>query len=85
MTEFSVIMSLQGKTTGNSWLGGGHFFDGRQSYMKNKSEGNENKIILGDFNCIMDKTDRDGGNKRQRLFRCGSNYALPKLVMDNEL
>ena len=31
--------------------------------------GNENKIILGDFNIIMDKMDRDGGNKTQRLYR----------------
>ena len=31
------------------------FFGGLQNYMKNKNEGNENKIILGDFNCTMDK------------------------------
>ena len=31
--------------------------------MENKNEGNENKIILGDFNCSMDKMDRYGGNK----------------------
>ena len=34
--------------------------------MENKSEGNENRIILGDFNCTMDKIDREGGNKAQR-------------------
>ena len=28
--------------------------------MQNKNEGNENKIILGDLNCTMDKIDRDG-------------------------
>ena len=28
--------------------------------MKNKNEGNENKIMLGDLNCTMDKIDRDG-------------------------
>ena len=33
----------------------GHFFEGLQNYMENKNEGNENKIILGDFNCTMDK------------------------------
>ena len=44
--------------------------------MQNKNEGNENKIILGDLNCAMDKIDRDGENKRQRLYRCCSNYAL---------
>ena len=35
--------------------------------MKNKCEENENKIIFGDFNITMDKMDRDGGNKTQRL------------------
>ena len=35
--------------------------------MKNKRDGNESKIILEDFNGIMDKMDRDGGNKTQRL------------------
>ena len=41
-------------------LARGRFFEGLQSYMENKNEGNENKIILGDFHCIMDKMDRDG-------------------------
>ena len=40
--------------------------------MKNKCEGNENKIILGDFNINMDKMDRGGGNKTQKLYRCHS-------------
>ena len=53
--------------------------------MQNKSVGNENKIMLGDLNCTMDKIDRDGENKTQRLYRCCSNYALPKLIVDNEL
>ena len=35
--------------------------------MENKNEGNENKIILGDFSCTMDKMDRDGENKTQIL------------------
>ena len=35
-------MPLHGITPGNSWLGG-HFFEGLQNFMKNKSEGNENK------------------------------------------
>ena len=47
--------------------------------MQNKNEGNENKIILGDLNCTMDKIDRDGENKRQRYF---SNNALLKLIVD---
>ena len=29
--------------------------------------------------------DRDCGNKTQRLYRCGSNYALTKLIVDNGL
>ena len=41
--------------------------------------------MLGDFNCTMDKTDRDGGNKTQRLYRCCSDYALSKLIVDNGL
>ena len=53
--------------------------------MENKSEGNENKIIFGDLNCTLDKMDRDGGNKTQRIYRCGPNYALSKLIVDNGL
>ena len=34
------------------------FFEGLQNYMKNKNKGNENKIILEDFNCTMDKINR---------------------------
>ena len=44
--------------------------------MENKNEGNKNKIILGDFNCTMDKIDRYGGYKTQRLYRYCSYYAL---------
>ena len=29
--------------------------------------------------------DKDGENERQRIYRCGSNYALSKLVLDNGL
>ena len=35
--------------------------------MESKIEGNENKIILGDFNCTINKMDRGGENKRQAL------------------
>ena len=31
-------------------LARGRFFEGLQNCMENKNEGNENKIILGDFN-----------------------------------
>ena len=48
-------------------------------------EGNENKIILGNFNSSMDKMDRDCGNKIQRLYKCLSNYTLSKLIVGNGL
>ena len=35
--------------------------------MQNKNVGNENKIILGDLDCTMDKIDRDGENKIKTL------------------
>ena len=53
--------------------------------MENKNEENENKIILGDFNCSMGKVDRDGENKTQKLYRSCSNYALSKIIVDNWL
>ena len=37
--------------------------------MENKRQGNENKILPGDFTSTMDKMDRDGGNKTQKLYR----------------
>ena len=51
--------------------------------MENKNEGSENKIIPGDFNCIMDKMERDSRNKT--LYRFHFNYALSKLIVDNGL
>ena len=53
--------------------------------MQNKNEGNEYKIMLGILNCTMNKIDWNGENKTQRLYRCCSNYALPKLIVDNGL
>ena len=41
--------------------------------------------MLGDLNCTMDKTDKDGKNQTQRLYRCCSKYALSKLIVDSEL
>ena len=46
----------------------GCFFEGLQNYMQNINEGNEKQIVLGDLNCTMDKIDRDGKNKTQRLY-----------------
>ena len=51
--------------------------------MENKNEGKENKIILGEFNCTMDKMERDSRNKT--LYSCRFNYALSNLIMDNGL
>ena len=51
--------------------------------MKNKNDGNVNKIILEDFNCAMDKMENDGGNKK--LCRSCFNYALSKIIVDNGL
>ena len=53
--------------------------------MENKNKGNENKIILEDFNCAIDKMDRDGKNKTQIHYWCCSSYALSKLIVDNGL
>ena len=46
----------------------GRFFEGLQNYMENKCEGNENKILLGDFNITIGIMDRDGGNKTLRSY-----------------
>ena len=51
--------------------------------MENKNEGNDNKIILGDFNSTMDKMERDCSNKT--LYRCCFNYTLSKHILDNGL
>ena len=58
---------------------------GLHNYIGNKNQGSENKIILRDFNCTMDKINRGGGNKTQIFCRCCSNYALSKLIMYNRL
>ena len=39
--------------------------------------------MLGVLNCTMDKIDRVDENKTQRLYRCYSNYALSKLIVEN--
>ena len=60
-----------------------HFFEGLQNYKESKNEWNENKIILGDFNCTVDKMERDGKNKT--LYRYHFNHAISKLIRDNGL
>ena len=71
-----LCVPLQRIAPEGSWLGGTFL-----KYYKNickKNQGNENKIMLGVLNCTMDKIDRDGENKTQRLYRCCScsNYAV---------
>ena len=51
------VYDRSGYSTRKQLVRGG-FFEGLQNYMQNKNEGNENKIILGDLNCTMDKIDR---------------------------
>ena len=36
--------------------------------MENKNKGNENKIILEELNCTIDKMNKDGENKTQRIY-----------------
>ena len=82
--ESSLLVPLQGIAPENSWLGA-LFGRTTQNHMQNKNEGSENKIMLGDLNCTMDKIDRDDENKTQIIYRCCSNYALSKLFVDNGL
>ena len=82
--RFLCIYAPSGHNT-REQLTRGHFFEGLKNYMENKNEGSENKTIIGYFNCTMDKMDSDGRNKTQRLCRCGSDYALSKLIVDNQL
>ena len=63
----------------------GRFSEGLQTYIENKTEGNENKIIIRDFNCTLEKMDRDEGNKTQKHYRCHVLFALSKIIMDNGL
>ena len=51
--------------------------------MENKSQKNENKTILGDFNNAIDKMDKDGRHKTKKIYRYGFNYALLKLILDD--
>ena len=81
--EGSLLVPLQSIAPESSWLGGA-FLKYYKKICKIK-EGNENKIMLGVLNCTMNKIDRVGENKTQTLYRCCSNYALSKLIVDNGL
>ena len=51
--------------------------------MQIKNEENENKIILGGFNCTMDKMEM--GDRNKKMYRCRFSYVLSKLIVDNGL
>ena len=53
--------------------------------MGNKKEGNENIIILGDFNYTMDKMERDDGIKTQRLYNWNTIMSCENRIVDNGL
>ena len=77
--EFSVIVPLQGIAPESSWLKDVSLKDCKIIWKTN--EINEYKILLGDFNITVDKMDRNGGNKTQRLYRYlskGPRYTLIK-------
>ena len=54
------------------------FFKELQNYFENWNEGNENKIILGDFNCTIDKMNgKHKENKTQILYRYSFRFRSP--------
>ena len=40
---------------------------------------------MGDFNCTLDKMDRNEGNKTYKRYKCHSTFALSKIVLENGL
>ena len=86
MPRISVIISLQVIASGNSLRFSSEQFSERlPNYMQIKTKQIENKIIFEDFNCAMDKRERDGENKAQIIYWFRFNYALSKLIESNEL
>ena len=79
-----LFVPFQSVAPESSWLGG-TFLKYYKKICKIKNEGNENKMMLGVLNCTMDKINRVGENKTQRLCSCCSNYALSKLIVGNGL
>ena len=60
-----LLWAIASNTTREK-LARGRVFEELQTYIGNKTQGNENKIIIGDFNCTLDQKDRDEGNKTNR-------------------
>ena len=56
------------------------FFEELQNYMKNKNKRNENRIILGEFTCTMNKMNEDGGNKSKEFID-----VVPIMLYQNSL
>lgn len=61
------------------------FFERMQTYMKSITQGNENKLILRNFNCTISNMDRDDGRRTQKLYGCRFSFVVSKLIMDNGL
>ena len=88
ITHVSVFIPLEGIALGNSWLGDISLKDYKNIWkvmVREIKTINMNNLIFRDFNYTMDKMDRDTGKKTKRLYRCGSNYALSNLTVDNWL
>ena len=79
------LCSPHGITPGNSWSGDISLKDYKIIWEIKVREIKKKKKILGYFHRTIDKMDRDGRNKTQRLCRYGSNYALSKLIVYNGL
>ena len=60
------------------------FFEGLQTYIEDKNQGNEKKIIIGDFNNTLDQMNTDVGNKTNKRYRCHSTFSLSKLMNPDE-
>ena len=70
------IYTLSGYST-REQLDRGRFFEGLQNNIENKNKGDQNKIKLEDFNCTINKTDRDGENKTKKNF-IGAAPVMPR-------
>ena len=63
----------------------GRSFDRLQNYMEKSVREMKTKLYLKTLKIKMDKIDRDGGNKTQRLYRCcskGPGYTESTLILN---
>ena len=76
------VYAASGYNTGKQ-LARERFFKGLQNYKEHKVEGNENKIILEEFDCTMDK---EGWWKQNtKTLKILFKNSLSKLIVDNGL